>query len=155
MLRTRSLALVVPLVLALCACGSPTEVTAGSPSPPQTIGAAKQDVGLEPEPLAVGDSDSQIRGSVTSEEQGSRNDRVRQRLIDEGFISKTEPDRPDKAEIITALLAIEAVPVRDADGNLVGYLTDQFVPLDEYANVRAKAEQFIAAARERRWGSSS
>lgn len=150
MLRTRSLALLVLLVLVPSACGNPTRVATGSPSPEQTIGSSKQDVPLEPEPLDVGDSDGQIRGAITSEEQVARNDRVTRRLIDEGFISKTEPDRPDKAEIITALLAIEAVPVRDADGKLVGYLTDQFVSVAEYAKVRAEAEQFIAAAKERK-----
>ncbi|QXC60911.1 hypothetical protein KSP35_21765 [Aquihabitans sp. G128] len=45
------------------------------------------------------------------------------------------------------MMVTEAVPVRDSDGRVVGYLGEQFISLGAYAAARTRAESVIETAK--------
>jgi len=97
---------------------------------------------------AVGDAAGNVRGSIDPDEAAARRRRVLDRVVTDGYVTKERsPDRLEKREILRALMTVDPVEVRSEKGEVVGYLTTQFVEAKDYPAERKAAEATLERLR--------
>lgn len=134
---------VVFAALLLAACGGTTTVdTRGQPAARETTSSPGPSA-EGPGRTAVGDADGHIRGTYLDDEDDARMDQVRQLVIKEGWADGPNKDPEGRSRLFDALLVLHPVKVIDERGHHVGYLTTEWVALDDYPAARAEAAAFV------------
>lgn len=102
---------------------------------------------LRNEPQGILDGDGQLRGYYLPSDLDKRDEQMRLRLSEAGLVSGEVIDPAEvDSKVIAALMVVEPVVVRDANGEHTGYLTDHFVSLDDYAVELPAAEAMLSDA---------
>jgi len=123
--------------------GEPTTAVAAEGGEQVEPAASPPDEPVDPQgSVLVGDGEQEF-GSVPREELAASASRVADRGI-EIFGGRTPETEEDRA-VVRALMVLEAVPVTDEAGQVVGYWAKSFIPADQYPAEVDQANRTIEA----------
>jgi len=137
--------------IAVLAGGGTVSALAGGGSPsPQPLNDAMVEQLLNAERTPIGDHTGKNVGTYDTEEGNAASERAGEQMRRDGVVRPAFDNSAavDEALLLQeAYLTVNAVPVLDEVGELVGYAGWRFFYLDEYPAEKAAAEKLIESSK--------
>lgn len=150
-LTLRKLGMTAGIGIAVVAGGGTVSALAvGKPTSPQPLNDAMVEQLLNAERTPIGDRTGKNVGTYDTAEGNAASERAGDQMRRDGVVRPAfdDSDAVDEALLLQeAYLTVNAVPVLDDTGELVGYAGWRFFTLDEYPVQKAAAEKLIESSK--------